>query len=56
MRVPNDRIDGTHKPTKAPCSLLPLNHKETEKRNDAPAAMMKPIRAIDRLDMTKSFC
>lgn len=55
MRVPNDRIDGTHRPTKAPCSLLPLNQREMEKRNDAPAATMKPSRAIDRFVMTKSF-
>ena len=41
--TPKLSMEGTHKPTNAPSSLLPVNHRYTENRNDAPAATVKPI-------------
>ena len=36
----NASIDGTHIPTKIPSSLLPVNHKLTESKNEMNANMI----------------
>jgi len=35
-------MDGTHKPTNTPSSFIPVNHSDTEKTKDTPAAKMNP--------------
>ncbi|RLS54437.1 MAG: hypothetical protein DWH91_11835 [Planctomycetota bacterium] len=48
-------MDGTQRPTKAPSSRLPENHKETENKNEAPAAITNPIREIWILVISVDF-
>ncbi len=40
-RVPKEWIEGTQIPTKIPCSSLPVNQSETDKRNDMKPASIK---------------
>ena len=38
MSEPNDRIDGTQRPTKMPWFSCPVNHRQTESTNEMTAA------------------
>ena len=42
ISVPKLRIEGTHKPTNTPSSLLPENHSQTDSTKEIAAANKKP--------------
>lgn len=46
IKAPKDKIEGTQRPTYRPASLSPLNHKNTETKNDSPDAIKIPILLI----------
>jgi hypothetical protein len=45
-KVPLDKIEGTHNPTKIPSSLYPKNQREIEKRKETKAAKTQAIRVF----------
>ena len=45
-KIPKLKMEGTQRPTKSACSLLPVNHINSEKTRERSAATNKSISAL----------